>query len=231
MGNNCTECPVLENALFQKFSSDQLSRFTCIFHPTQCRRNQVLFFEGTAADHIFSLRSGLVKMVKPLENGKERIIRMLLPGEIFGLETLADTTHSMNAVVLQDSDVCAVSRDHFFSFLQTNADIALEMVRFLVGELIKVRTGITTMSFKDARARVATFVLSLINAGEKGVPPHGNCAVTLPLSSQEIGDILELSPETVSRAWTALSKSGVLDKRGRRLVVRDFSALERAAHN
>lgn len=223
----CSDCRVLTSKLFRSLSSDQRSRFSCIFCPTHFRRNQILFFEGGAAHHLFALNVGLVKMVKSLENGKQRITRILFPGDLFGLEALNEATYPLTAVVLQDSEICSIPREQFFTFLHSNPDISLDMVRLLVSEISEIRTQMTTMSFKDARMRVATFLLSLISPDE--TTSTKSRTLVLPLSSQEIAEILELSPETVSRTWHALRQEGLIEKRGRRLAIPDLNALEETA--
>lgn len=227
MKTSCPQCRVLSSTLFRSLSGDHAKSFSCIFCPTHYRRNQILFFEGGAAQHLFALNAGLVKLVKSLENGKERITRILFPGDLFGLEALSEAAYPLTAVVLQDSEICAVPRDQFFAFLRSNPDISLDMIRLLVTEISEVRTQVTNMSFKDARMRVATFLLSLISADEES--SSRSCSLTLPLTSQEIAEILELSPETVSRTWHALRQEGLIEKRGRHLVIRDVHALEGTA--
>lgn len=223
----CPDCAVLTSTLFRSLSSDHLKRFSCIFCATRYRRNQILFFEGGAAHHLFALNVGLVKLVKSLENGKERITRILFPGELFGLEALRDATYPLTAVVLRDSEICAVPREQFFAFLRANPDISLDMIRLLIGEIAEIRTQMTAMSFKDARMRLATFLLSLIPPGEE--ISSDTCSITLPLTSQEIGEVLELSPETVSRTWNALRREGLIEKHGRSLVIQNLQGLEGAA--
>lgn len=227
MRTRCPECSVLTSTLFRSLSSEQLKRFSCIFCPSHFRRNQILFFEGGEAHHLFALNDGLVKLVKSLENGKERITRVLFPGELFGLEALKDAAYPLTAVVLRDSEICAVSRDQFFAFLRANPDISLDMIRLLVGEIAEIRTQMTAMSFKDSRMRVATFLLSLIPPDQR--VSSNSCTITLPLTSQEIGEVLELSPETVSRTWNALRQDGLIEKRGRHLMIHDVHGLEGAA--
>jgi len=225
----CAGCPVLANTLFRNLSGDQFARFTCIFRPAHYRRNQILFFEGGAADHLFALSAGLVKMVKPLENGKQRITRVIFPGDLFGLEALNETKYPLSAVVLQDSEICAAPCKDFFTFLRANPDISLDMIRFLLGEIAEIRSRMTTMSFKNAGARVATFLFSLISPD--AMETAKSYSLTLSLTSQEIGEVLELSSETVSRAWNLLRREGLIEKRGRRLVIQDVQALERATHH
>jgi CRP-like cAMP-binding protein len=225
---NCTNCPIISNLLSGETSSEQLSQLECVFRPTRLHRNHVLYLEGSAAQHVFGLRTGLVKMVNLLENGKERIVRVLFPGAIFGFEALTKTIYPVTAVVLQDSEICVVPCEEFLSLLHSSTDTALGVIRYLVSEVTRVRSQIADMSFKDARMRVATFVLSLVPPDE--LKSSQTAAVSLPFSSLEIGEILELSPETVSRTWGALRRDGLIEKRGRKLVIPNLEKMQDVAH-
>jgi CRP-like cAMP-binding protein len=227
MGPLCTECPVLKSVLFRGLTNEQITRLGCVFRPARYRRNQILFFEGGSAQHVFALHSGLVKVVKALENGKDRITRVLFPGELFGLEALTEATYPLTAVTLRDGEICAATRDEVLNFLHANPDIALGMIRFLVTEVTRVRTQVTDMSFKDARMKVATLLLSLVTS--ETPTPSPSYSLVLPFSRQEISEILELSPETVSRTLSILRREQVLDARGRRLNIQDVAKLQAAA--
>lgn len=185
------------------------------------------FFEGGSAQHLFALHTGLVKMVKSLEVGKDRITGVLFPGELFGLESLTDAAYPLTAVTLSDSEICAAPREDFSTFLQCNPDASIGMVRFLVGELERVRKQVTDMSFKDARMKVATFLLSLISHEVPG--GNGATTLTLPLSRQEISEVLEISPETVSRTLSAFRREQLVVAHGRRAVIQNRAALEAVA--
>jgi CRP-like cAMP-binding protein len=103
------------------------------------------------------------------------------------------------------------------------------MVKFLVDELKRVRCQVTDMSFKDARMKVATFILSLI-ASDKPAENNGGINLILPLSRQEISEVLELSPETISRAFGYFRKEKIVSARGRHVVIQNRAALEGVAH-
>ncbi len=230
MGPGCSNCPVLKTSLFRNMSSDEIEALGCVFRPAYFRRNQILFFEGGFALHLFALHSGLVKVVKTLENGKDRITAVLFPGELFGFESLTDDAYPLTAVALRDCNICAVPRDDFFSYLRTNPDTAIGMVRFLVTELKRVRKQVTDMSFKDSRMKVATFLLSLITSASNSPAADGTVDLTLPLSRQEISEALELSPETISRTLSSFRREQLVATRGRHLVIQDRAALEKVAH-
>lgn len=228
MGPGCSNCPVLKTSLFRNLSNEQIQALGCVFRPARYRRNQILFFEGGIAQHLFALHSGLVKMVKSLDNGKDRITGVLFPGELFGLECLTEVSYPLTAVTLRDCEICAAPVEDFSTYLRANPDIAIGMVRFLVEELGRVRTQVTDMSFKDARMKVATFLLSLVT----GDSPAGNEALKLmlPLSRQEISEVLELSPETISRTFSSFRREQLVAARGRHLVIQNRAGLESVAH-
>jgi CRP/FNR family transcriptional regulator len=228
MEAGCEDCPVLKTALFRSLSHEQITRLGCIFRLGRYRRNQILYFEGGVAHHLFALHAGLLKVVKSLEGGKDRIVAVLLPGELFGLEALTENTYPLTAITLRDSEICAASREEFVAMLQSNPDTALGMVRFLVSELARLRAQVTDMSFKDARMKVATFLLSLLCP--HGPEDNANLSLTLPLSRQEISEVLELSPETVSRTLSAFRREQLVVARGRHLVIQDRARLQAVAH-
>jgi CRP/FNR family transcriptional regulator len=113
--------------------------------------------------------------------------------------------------------------------MRVNPEIALGMVRFLVGELKRVRSQLTDMSFKDARMKVATFLLSLATT-DPSVEGNGSVHLALPLSRQEISEVLELSPETISRTFSYFRKEHMALARGRHLIIQDRALLESVAH-
>jgi CRP/FNR family transcriptional regulator len=198
-----------------------------VFRPARYRKNQILFFEGGVAQHLFALHAGLVKLVKSLENGKDRITAVLFPGQLFGLEALSNPTYPLTAVTLRDSEICAASGEEVIRFLQSSPEIALGMVRFLVAEVGRVRAEVADMSFKDARMKVATFLLSLVASDP--TPHNGHVALTLPLSRQEISEVLELSPETISRTLAELRRQQLIVARGRHLTIQNLEGLQSAA--
>ncbi len=228
MGPGCANCPVLRTSLFRDMSTDEIQALGCVFRPARYRRNQILIFEGGIAQHLFALHSGLVKVVKSLENGKDRITGVVFPGELFGLESLTDASYPLTAVALRDCEICAAPREDFSTYLRTNPDIAIGMVRFLVGELERVRTQVTDMSFKDARMKLATFLLSLITSDTP--VSNGTVNLTLTLSRQEISEVLELSPETISRTLSSFRREQLLVARGRHMVIQNRAGLEKVAH-
>jgi CRP-like cAMP-binding protein len=223
---DCTSCPVYASPLFRTETKGQVSLSPCVFHPSQTLVNQSLYAEASPAEHLFALHSGLIKMVRSLESGKERIIRIVFPGAVFGFEVLASDSFAASAVAVQKSEVCSIGSDELAAHLRTNPEFALNLVRLLAKEITHLSIDLSSMSFKDARTRVATLLYSVLPAEAKNEAE--GAVLKLPFSCQEIGEMLEISPETVSRSWNSLERDGVIKKRGRRVTVQNVGALERA---
>jgi CRP/FNR family transcriptional regulator len=83
------------------------------------------------------------------------------------------------------------------------------------------------MSFKDARMKMATFLLSLTSS--EAVGSGAALSLNLPLSRQEISEVLELSPETVSRTLTAFRREQLVVARGRHLTIQNMAGLQAVA--
>ena len=167
--------------------------------------------------------------MKSLDNGKDRIVRIVFPGDLLGLEALASDTYSVTTVALRDCEICATSRDEFFSFVRADPEVALGVVRLLANELGRVRTHFTEMSFKDARMRVAGFLLSMVKSDS--APLTGVFSLNLPFSRQEISEILELSPETVSRTLSAFHRECLIETHGHRVLIRNPAELKLASRH
>lgn len=223
LSEQCLTCPVLHNTLLRYFSSEQVERLACSFHITRCQKNQILFLEGGPAEHVFALRSGLVKLVKPLENGKERIVSILSPGGLFGVECLFEPRHAYTAVTLRPCEICVASADQFKSLLTTNAEASLGMIRFLIGEITDLRTQISRLSYKDARKKMATLLIHLYSSNGSSSAEVGTCH--LPISRQEVSEILEMAPETVSRTLSAMRRAKLIETRGRRITLLNIKEL------
>jgi hypothetical protein len=120
---DCAGCPVYANPLFRLAADAKAPVLPCVFRPTHTLGNESLFSEASPADRLFALHSGLVKIVRSLESGKERIVRIVFPGAVFGFEALTSGAHSASAVTMQKSEICSVSRATWSVFWRMKSPI------------------------------------------------------------------------------------------------------------
>lgn len=165
--------------------------------------------EGDAASSVYEVLEGGVILFKLLPDGRRQIIEVLGVGDVFGLAPTAVSDVAAEAltevrVAVYDKrsiDTDATLRDRLFARLRAQM-CALHDHALLLGR-------------KSAQERVATFIMRLVpdRGGYACAGPsktESETRVDLAMTRQEIADYLGLTIETVSRAFSALRRSGVI---------------------
>lgn len=202
---NRDDCVLCEGRLFNGLASDQVCRvhglIASVFYPARA----MLFHERAPADLLFVLKSGCVKLTTALADGREQILRLVLPGQMFGFESLNDSFYPYSARALSDVGVCAVRHRDMMRILEKNHGISIKMIRMLNNELDRSRALIRDLGLKSSTERMASFILSLTPLR------HGLTGdFALPLTRKEISEMLGLTVETVSRAMTGFQRARII---------------------
>ena len=225
----CQTCPVLATLREGGFRMADVAAFTCLFQPIAVAKDQTIFSHGAEARLIYALKTGTVKIVDDQGDGHGRIKRMVSSGSLFGLEAIQDSIYPARAVAVGQCTICAAPRGALVDSIGRRPDLALSLIRFLIRDGNAGYQQGATGGHRSARTKIAAFLFSLLPPDAAGAEPLPALALRLPLSRQEVGDLLGLSAETVSRAFTALRRRGVIQARGRRLVFSNVAELRRLA--
>ncbi|MDE2166869.1 MAG: Crp/Fnr family transcriptional regulator [Alphaproteobacteria bacterium] len=161
--------------------------------------------EGDSRSHFFVVRSGYVKLTSFLASGREQIIGLRRRGQLVGF-AWEDTVYPYSATALTDVDVCQVAHNAVLQILQEKSAVTLRVVRRVAEELAQARALIREVSGKNAHQRIASFILSLCPAE---VEPTES--LPIPLTRQEIAELLGLTRETVIRVISALTKDRLIE--------------------
>jgi CRP/FNR family transcriptional regulator, nitrogen fixation regulation protein len=187
--------------------------------PMAFSRNGKIYDENEAADYVYKVVSGAVRVCKILNDGRRQIEAFYLPGDIFGLET--DDEHHCSAEAINDSTVLIVERDTLFALANRDCEVARELWSFTARELQRMRDHMFLLT-RTAQERVAAFLLDLARRLASVE------TVEVPMSRQDIADYLGLTIETVSRTLTQLEgQAAIALPSSRRIVLRNRKALSR----
>ncbi len=202
---NRDDCFLCEGRIFNGLASDQVCRVRGLIAPVSFSARAPLFHERTPADLLFILKTGCVKLTTALADGREQILRLALPGQMFGFESLNESSYPYSACALTDASVCAVRHRDVMQILEKDPGVSLRMIRMLNGELERSRALIRDLGLKSATERMASFILSLVPLR------HGASSdFALPLTRKEISEMLGLTVETISRAMTGFQRAGIV---------------------
>ena len=221
---NHDDCILCEGQVFNGLASDQVCQVHGLIAPAVFPARAMLIHEHMPAERFFILKSGCVKLTTALSDGREQVLRLALPGQTFGFESLNDRAYPYSAIALTEASVCAVRHRDMMRVLEQNPGVSLRMIRMLNGELELSRALIRDLGLKSSTERVASFLLSLTPLQRD---PAGDLA--LPLTRKEISEMLGLTVETVSRAISRFQRAGIIRTARGRFHILDAGRLRALA--
>jgi len=181
-------------------------------------RNEEVFGQGEAAEYIYKVVSGAVRICKILDDGRRQVIAFHMPGEIFGLEVEED--HRFSAEAITDAVILVVKRSTVLALAARDGHIANQLWALTTQDLQRVQNHMLVLGCMNAKQKVATFLLQMAKR---------RCTsdeIELPMPRQDIADYLGLTIETVSRTMTQLENAAAIGMTtSRRIVLRDRAAL------
>jgi len=187
--------------------------------PMSFSRNEEIYGESEAAEYLYKVVSGAVRMYKVLTDGRRQIGAFYLPGDMFGFEP-ADA-HASSAEAIGDATVLVFKRSAVLALSARDADVARELWEMTARELQRAQDHMLLL-IKSAQERVASFLMEMAGRG------CGTDEVALPMSRQDIADFLGLTIETVSRTIGQLEHAHAIALRSsRRIALRNRAMLSR----
>ena len=181
-----------------------------------------LYTEGETAVGVFTLRKGMVKLVRATADGRERIVRVLRPGDVIGLEALATARYDSEAVALVEAQVCRIPLSVLHHLSANSPRLHKRLMQKWQQALKDADDWLADLNFGSARQRVAALALKMRDPDQPGV--------TTFFARDDMGAMLDMQLETVSREISALVRDGALkprDKQGRRYEILDETSLMR----
>jgi CRP/FNR family transcriptional regulator len=221
--SDCRSCAVREMALFAHLNEDDFALIHAPIDDLAYRAHQVLFNEGDGAGGIFTLRSGMLKLSRVTADGRRRILRVLRPGDVVGLEALATGHYDSEACALTDVALCRIPTGVVHRLSENSPRMLAGLLGKWQRALREADDWLASINFGTARQRVGHFILKMRHTTDPGL-------VTL-FSRDDMGAMMDLKKETVSREISALIGIGGLqpmDKLGRRYRIVDESVLHAA---
>ncbi len=221
---NCSDCVLNPVCLPPAMPDDDLDQLEDIIERRRpLARGKPLFRQGDVFETVFAVRSGAIKTCITLPDGAEQITGFYLPGEIVGLDGIAQQRHASTALALESTAVCALPFDRLETLAGHKPALQHHLFRLLSEEIHHDQQLLLLLGKRSAEARLAAFLLSLASRYKRR--RLSETRFCLPMSRTDIGNHLGLAIETVSRLFSRLQQTGVLDVVGKDITIRDRAAL------
>ncbi len=177
-------------------------------------KKEHLFFEGDRGENFYFLVSGKVKLYKISSAGKDVVVKIVNPGEIFAEITIIESQYPVNAVVLEKSIVLKINGKKFLDFLASNNDLNKKFMFMLLQRIKTLLSRLEIVGTESVEERVLHYIYDI--ASKKGKE------FTLPISKGELASLLFTSPETISRTFNKLKEKGLIEVDGKKIIVKKF---------
>jgi len=205
----CDECGVRHHSICSVLDENELAELASIQTSCTFDTHDPIVTEGDPAAFFFNVTKGAVLLYKLLPNGRRQITGFLFPGDFMGIA--AEGTFAYSAEALLPSRLCRFSKSDFISLLDRMPKLERRLLTLASHELVEAQEQMLLLGRKTAKERLCTFLLSLSHRAElKGADPQ---IVSIPMSRADIADYLGLTMETVSRNFTNLKTSGLIQLR------------------
>ncbi|MFM9151622.1 MAG: Crp/Fnr family transcriptional regulator [Candidatus Planktophila sp.] len=186
----------------------------------------ILFKEGDSGEHVYVIVEGKLKLGTSSGDGRENLLSILGPGEMFGELSLFDPgPRTSTATAVTDSKLLSLSHAKLIPWLRENPDVSLQLLARLAQRLRRTNEAVGDLVFSDVPGRVAKALLDL---GERfGKESPEGLFVHHDLTQEELAQLVGASRETVNKALADFAGRGWLRLDGRAVLITDLDRLSK----
>ncbi|RTZ58101.1 MAG: Crp/Fnr family transcriptional regulator [Gammaproteobacteria bacterium] len=215
---HCESCNIRNSVLFSGLEEKDFEQIHTPIIQNVFEPGDMLYREGESAKYIYTIRSGLVKLVHYLPDGGQRIVRLVKSTDVTGLEALLGNTYGHDAVVLQRTEICRLPIETVNDLARHNATLHAELLQRWQTALEQADLWLAKLATGSARQRVAQLLLWLNDNFTKD-----QCCM---ISREDMGAMLGITTETASRTVAGFKRNGLIVQRGHKEFACDVNALK-----
>ena len=210
---------------FNGLSEDQLKEIKHIAVNRHFSKGELIYSEGDHGDGFYVVVAGMVKVFKVSLEGKEHIMRIVGPGESFGLVSVyAGRTFPASTQAIAKSHLLFLPRSAFVELITNNPSLALSMLASLSMRLREFTVHVERLALKEVPGRLAAYLIHLVD--EQVNEPE---LVSLNISKVQLSSLLGTTPETLSRILSQMADSGLIEVKKRDIRIMNYAGLEELA--
>ena len=214
--------------LFSALDDEAATALRSSMTDSKLRRGDVLFHEGDAGDKLYIVLDGKVKLGRTSSDGRENLLAILGPGQMFGELSLFDPgPRSATVTAVTDAAFASLSHEDLLKWLDGRPQVARGLLAQIAARLRKANDINADLVFSDVPGRVARQLLDLADrfgrTADDGVHVHHD------LTQEELAQLVGASRETVNKALADFASRGWLRLEPRSVVIMEVDRLRRRA--
>ncbi|REJ90637.1 MAG: Crp/Fnr family transcriptional regulator [Planctomycetota bacterium] len=210
--------------LFERLTSAQVVAVEGASHARRFSRGEMIYMPADAGDCVFLVSSGRVKLYHITADGKQALLALIDPGEVFGELAVVDGgAREEFAEVMEPALVVKIPRDVIQSLMEQHSGVALGVTKLMGLRRQRVERRLKSLLYRSNRDRLIHLLLEL--AEKYGVRTQEGIQIGVKLSHQELASIIGSTRETVTVVLGELQNEGRLIIRRRQIVLQELETL------
>ena len=211
---------------FTCLSEVDREEFSRVIIEKRYKKKDMIFLPGEKGDKVYMLKAGVVKISKYSEGGKEIIMGMVNPGEIFGeMALVSNTEREYVSEAMMDSYVCIATREDFLTYLHRYPEMSMQITKIIGLKFKSLGQKVEELVFKNVYQRLALLLLNLLDV--YGYEKKGNYYLYVKLTHYDIASLIGSTRETTTACLNEFKREGLIDFDGRRIVIINSDGLKR----
>jgi CRP-like cAMP-binding protein len=210
--------------LFKNLSEDELKELEAYLVQTAYKKKDDIFTEGDPPEWFFIVSKGKVKVTKLSHEGKEIILEIISPYDIFGgVAVLRNFPYPANAVAMEDSEVIKISRKNLMRLVDRFPNL-MYCIALQLGDRMKSSyDSLKNIALERVEARIAALLLKLSN--KVGVETKEGVLIDMRLTKQDVADMVGTTVETSIRTFSKFKKQGFVTDADGKIIIKDREGL------
>ncbi|HLI10548.1 MAG TPA: Crp/Fnr family transcriptional regulator [Alphaproteobacteria bacterium] len=185
-----------------------------------------IFAKGDAGASMMAVTKGRVRISAPSLEGKEVVLNIIGPGEVFGEIALLDgKERTADATAMTACELLVLERRHFLPVLERHPELCLHLLQVLCERLRRTSEQVEDVLFRHLQSRLAKALLRLAADHGAGASAGGR-RIDLKLSQRELGNLVGGTRESINKQLQAWQRAGIIALDKGAIVIRDGDALE-----
>ena len=208
-----------KSEVFSCLKDDEMESISTYFDVLNFKNNETIFSEGDASDKFYILSEGNVKILKHTMMGKDIILEIMSPGDIFGgVAVLDNKPYPAAANAMKSSRVIKISRQNLLKIMEDYPILKLEIVKYFSDKLRDAHDMLKNIATERVERRIAALLLKL--SEKAGVDDSGFRRIEFSLTRQEISEMVGTTVETCIRTMSKFQKNGMIKSADGRISIK-----------
>ncbi len=210
--------------LFKNLPDDELKELEPYLVTETYKKKKEIFSEGDSPEWFYIASKGKVKITKLSHEGKEIILEIISPTDIFGgVAVIRGFPYPANAVAMEDTEVLKISRKNLMRLVDRFPNL-MYCIALQLGDRMKSSyDSLKNIALERVEARIAALLLKL--AGKVGVETKTGLLIDMRLTKQDVADMVGTTVETSIRTFSKFKKEGLVHDEDGKFVIRNRQGL------